>query len=65
MKKKIIIIIIILLVSPRTTALAPTNEMPLRLINSMHPFGVQGTNPVLLLIAVLPSFIVCNLCFYK
>lgn len=27
----------------------------------MHPFGVHGTKPVLLLIAVLPSLIVCNL----
>lgn len=46
---------------PRTTARVPAIGIPVRLINSIPPFGVHGTKPVFVFIAVRPSFNVCNL----
>lgn len=46
---------------PSTTARVPAIGIEARLINSIHPLGVHGTKPVFVLIAVRPSFKVCNL----
>lgn len=50
-----------ILLLPRTTASAPSIFAPERFINSITPFGVQGTKAVKSPIAVRPSFIVFKL----